>query len=273
MITTPVREVGRVIVPCGGRGTRMLPLTHGAPKELLPIGGTPILQHVLRECAHSGIASVLIVVSPEKTAIVDFARPLAGRAGMPQSIEFAVQQEPRGLADAIRCGASFAAGDPFAVALPDNLFVGGEPAVAEVIAAFAATGENVVGVTELFASDAARRGPTPVYPGEREGDLFRIERVPDKGAHEATFDTRGHASAVTGVGRYVFTEEVFGVIDAAERSLATGAELDDIPVLQALLARGRLIGCMLSGRFVDVGIPQGYAEAVGAPELFISAAD
>lgn len=251
----------------------MLPLTHGAPKELLPLGGTPILQHVLGECARSGITSVLIVVSPNKSAVVDFAAPLAGRAGMPQRIEFAVQQEPHGLADAIRCGATFAAREPFAVALPDNLFIGTEPAVAQVISAFATTGQNVVGVTEVFASDAARRGPTPIYPGQREGDLFRIERILDKGAHEATFDTLGQTSAVTGVGRYVFTEEVFGVIDAAERSLAAGAELDDIPVLQALLARGRLIGRVLSGRFVDVGIPQGYAEALAAPEPFVSAAD
>lgn len=248
----------------------MLPLTHGAPKELLPLGGTPILQHVLGECARSGIASVLIVVSPEKNAIIDFAAPLAGRPGMPRSIEFAVQREPHGLADAIRHGAHFAAREPFAVALPDNLFVGAEPGVAQVIAAFTATGQNVVGVTEVLAIDAARRGPTPVYPGERDGEFFRIERVPDKGAHDATFDTLGEASAVTGVGRYVFTEEVFGVIDAAERNLAVEAELDDIPVLQALLARERLIGRVLAGRFIDVGIPQGYAEAAGAPELFVS---
>lgn len=251
----------------------MLPLTHGAPKELLLLGGTPILQHVLGECARSGIASVLVVVSPAKRAIVGFASPLAGRAGMPKSIELAVQQEPHGLADAIRCGASFAAREPFAVALPDNLFIGTEPAVAQVVSAFLATGLNVVGVTEVLASDAARRGPTPIYPGKRDGDVFRIERVPDKGAHEATFDTLGAASAMTGVGRYVFTDEVFGAIDDAERSLAAGAELDDIPVLQALLAGGRLTGRVLSDRFVDVWIPQGYAEALAAPELFVSAAD
>lgn len=249
----------------------MLPLTHGAPKELLPLAGRSILQHVLAECALSGITSALIVVSPEKTAIADFAGPLAGRVGMPQRIEFVVQQQPRGLADAVRCGAGFAAGEPFAVALPDNLFVGAEPAVAQVIAAFSGTQLNIVGVTEVSASDAARRGPTPIYPGERDGDLFRIGRVPNKGAHEATFDTLGEASALTGVGRYVFTEEVFSAIDAAEQNLGAGAELDDIPVLQALLAHGRLVGRVLAGRFVDVGIPQGYAEALQEQGLFFGA--
>jgi hypothetical protein len=51
------------------------------------------------------------------------------------------------------------------------------------------------------------------------------------------------------------------VIDEVDRSLAPGAELDDIPVLQRLLARGRLTGRRIRGRFLDVGLPQGYAEA------------
>jgi len=259
-VTAP-GPIRRAILPCGGRGTRMLPLTGGAPKELLPLAGVPILQHVLAECARSGISSVLIVVSPEKSAIVDFAGPLAGNAGMPHTIQFTAQPEPRGLADAIRCGRDFAANEPFVVALPDNLFLGAEPAVAEVTAAFSQAAMNVVGMTEVLEADASRRGPTPIYPGIRRDDLFGIERIPDKGAHAATFDTRGAASAFTGVGRYVFTDEVFALIDDVARTLPADTELDDIPVMQALLAQGRLVGRVLHGRFLDVGLPQGYREA------------
>lgn len=254
-------SVWRALVPCGGKGTRMLPLTHGAPKELLPVGGVPVLHRVLAECAASGASEVLIVTAPGKDAIEVYARPLAGAVGMPARIDFVVQREARGLADAIRLGRGFAAGDPLAVALPDNLFVGGPPAVAQVISAYEREAMSVVGVTEVFARDAARRGPTAVYPGTREGDLLRIARIPDKGEHGATFDTGGAASALTGVGRYVFTDEVFGVIDEVERSLPAGEELDDIPVMQRLLARGRLVGCVLQGVFLDVGLPSGYEEA------------
>lgn len=254
-------NVTRAIVPCGGRGTRMLHLTHGAPKELLPVGGVPVLRRVLEECAASGIGDVLVVTAPGKEAIEAYARPLAGAAGLPARIDFAVQREPRGLADAIRMGRDFAASGAVAVALPDNLFIGGSPAVAQTIDAFARERVNVVGVSEVSAADAARRGPTSVYPGVRDGDLLRIARIPDKGEHEATFDTGGAPSALTGVGRYVFTPEVFAVIDEVERSLQPGAELDDIPVMQRLLARGRLVGRILDGRFLDVGLPAGYDEA------------
>lgn len=254
-------SVRRAIVPCGGKGTRMAALTNGAPKELISVGGEPVLRRVLEECAASGVTDVLIVTAPGKSAIEAFARELAGEPGLPERIEFVVQQEPRGLADAIRHGRDFAAGEPVAVALPDNLFVGAAPAVAQVIAAYDAEGVSVVGVTEVFARDAARRGPTAIYPGVRDGDLLRIERIPSKGARGATFDTGGAPSALTGVGRYVFTVEAFGVMDEVERSLAPGAELDDIPVMQRLLERGRLVGRVLHGRFLDVGLPGGYQEA------------
>jgi UTP-glucose-1-phosphate uridylyltransferase len=59
----------------------------------------------------------------------------------------------------------------------------------------------------------------------------------------------------------VFTSEAFDVIDDVERSLAPGTELDDIPVMQRLLERRSLIGRLMRGRFLDVGIPEGFREA------------
>jgi UTP--glucose-1-phosphate uridylyltransferase len=239
----------------------MLGLTHGAAKELIDVAGIPALGRVIKECSESGIREVLIVIAPGKEAIVEYATSVAGTDGMPDRIEFVEQREPRGLADAIRLGRGFAAGEPIGVALPDNLFVADEPGLRQVIDTYLETGVNVVGMVEIFASDAERRGPTAVYPGRRDGDLFRIERVPDKGARSDRFDTGGAPSAFTGIGRYVLTSEAFDVIDDVERTLPSGAELDDIPVMQRLLAAKRLVGRHIRGRFLDVGLPDGYAEA------------
>jgi UTP--glucose-1-phosphate uridylyltransferase len=253
--------VRRAIIPCGGKGTRMLSLTQGAPKELIPVAGVPVVEWVARECAESGVRELLVVIAPGKEAIVEHLQPLAGRADMPERIEFAVQTEARGLADAIRIGREFAGRAPLAVALPDNLFIGDAPGVAQVAETYQRTRKNVVAVVEIFADEAARRGATSVVPGRLEGDDFHIERIPDKGARTATFDTGGAPSAFTGVGRYVFEPEVFGTIDEVERTLQPGAELDDVPLMQRLLRRGRLIGRRVRGRFLDVGLPQGYEEA------------
>lgn len=253
--------VSRALIPCGGKGTRMMLLTGGKPKELIEVAGIPVVVRVLEECADSGIEEALIVISPEKADIVDALAPLEGRPGMPSSISFTVQREPRGLADAIRLGRGFSAGHPMAVALPDNLFAGGDPGLQQVIDTHAATGKNVVAMVEITREEAARRGPTSVYPGRVQGSEYLIERVPDKGERGATFDTRGASSAFTGVGRYVLTADAFEVIDEVEAQLAPGAELDDVPMMQRLLSAGLLTGRVIAGRFYDVGIVSGYEEA------------
>src|SRR5947209_2730061 len=150
----------------------MLGLTKGAPKELIEVAGVPVLGRVIAECGSSGITELLIVIAPGKDAIVDYAGPLAGTPGMPDRIGFIEQHEARGLADAIRLGRHFAEDEPLGVALPDNLFVGDAPGLRQVIDTHEGTGMNVVGVVEIFAADAERRGPTAVYPGRLDGDGF-----------------------------------------------------------------------------------------------------
>lgn len=236
-------------------------LTGGTPKELLPVAGVPVLHLVAQECAASGIQDVLVVTAPDKPAIAESLGPLAGTPAMPERIHFVTQPEPRGLADAIRLSRDFAGDEPLAVALPDNLFLGDLPGVAQVVESYVRHRTNVVSVVEIFAAEGERYGPTAVLSGEAQGDDFQLERIPDKGSPEATFDTRGAPSAFTAVGRFVFEPEVFPAIDEVERALRLGAELDNVPLLQLLLARGRLIGRRMRGRFLDIGLPAGYAEA------------
>ena len=251
----------KALVPCGGKGTRMASLSGGGAKELLPVAGTPLLLWVLRECASSGMSEVMVVIAPGKEEVAEAARAVAGNSGMPARIEIGIQTAPRGLADAIRVGRDFAADSPFAVALPDNLFVSARPALAQVAAVHGATGKSVVAMVELFQKDADRYGPTSIYPGTVDGNEFRIDAVPAKGDRARTFDLRGAPSGFTGVGRYVFVPEVFAAIDEVEAALRPGEELDDIPVMRLLLQRERLTGCRIRGDFLDVGIPSGYREA------------
>ena len=251
----------KALIPCGGKGTRMSSLTKGAAKELLPIAGVPLVLRVMEECAASGARDVLIISAPGKNDLNETVRAAAGAPGMLESVQIVTQKNPRGLADAIRLGRDFVASDTFGVALPDNLFLGDEPALAQLFRVHERTGKNVVAIVELTVADRARYGPTAIYPGRLNGDEFVIESIPDKGPRDTTFDLRGATSAFTGVGRYVFLPEVFGAIDEVEASLPSGRELDDIPVMQLLLRRGRLTGCRIRGDFLDVGLPTGYREA------------
>src|SRR4051812_2756927 len=122
----------RALIPCGGRGTRMASITHGGTKEVLHVAGGPVVGHVLMECARSGVTDVLVVSAPGKEELDDYVRGAAGRPGFPARIAVEIQREPRGLADAIRIGRAFSAGETLGVALPDNLFVGEVPALAQL---------------------------------------------------------------------------------------------------------------------------------------------
>jgi UTP-glucose-1-phosphate uridylyltransferase len=180
---------------------------------------------------------------------------------MPESVRIVVQEKPRGLADAIRLAKDFSGSDAFGVALPDNLFAGEIPALAQVATVHHQTRKSVVAVVEISAANKDRYGPTAILPGRVKGDEFLIEAIPDKGPRRTTFDTDGRVSAFTGVGRSVFLPEVFDAIDEVDSVLVPGQELDDVPVMQLLLRSTRLTGCTIRGQFLDVGLPAGFLAA------------
>lgn len=239
----------------------MLALTGGSPKELVPVAGVPVVERVARECAASGITELLVVIAPGKEEIERRLAPLAGQRGMPARIEFVVQREAHGLMDAVRLGRDFANEGPIAIALPDNLFLSETPALRQVVDVAIATGKSAVSIVGVTAEEAKAKGATAVYEGEPLNGEFRISFIPDKGAKSATFDTKGAKLAYTGVGRYAFGHALWKTIEEVEGTLQPGAELDDIPVMQLLLNRGLMTGCLIDGRFLDVGLPSGYTEA------------
>jgi UTP--glucose-1-phosphate uridylyltransferase len=256
-----MKKLTKALIPCGGKGTRMAALTHGGAKELLPIGGVPLVLRVMEECAASGVREVLIVSAPGKSDLDEIVRQAAGGIGMPRIVRVVTQQNARGLADAIRMGKEFAGDDILGVALPDNLFLGDAPALEQLYDVHEKTGKHVVAIVELTAANKDKYGPTAIYPGRLDGDEFVIESIPDKGPRQSTFDLGGATSAFTGVGRYVFRPDVFAAIDEIDANLPAGKELDDIPVMQLLLRRHALTGCRIRGDFLDVGLPSGYKEA------------
>ena len=147
------------------------------------------------------------------------------------------------------------------MALPDNLFIGDDPALSQLIDVYKRTGKGVVAIVKLTAANKDQYGPTGIYAGRVEEKEFIIQSIPDKGPRDKKFDLKGAATAFTGVGRYVFLPGVFATIDEVEAGRAKDKELDDVPVMQLLLKRGRLTGCLIRGDFIDAGLPAGYLEA------------
>jgi len=244
------------VIPCGGRGTRLLPITNWLPKEMLPVGLKPILYCALDEAADSGLLRAIIVTNPYKPILEAAARNYPG----PLELEFVPQDHPRGLGDALLRARDYLAGSPFLALLPDNLFSGGNPTSA-VVAAYRSSSLATVLLAEITREEAHARGATGRAAVQRAEDgSLRVVDVADKGT--GRFDTAELESAVTPIGRMAFPAAVFDELEEIGRQLGSGAELDDVPLLQRLARRNALAGVISSARFFDVGVPEGYREAV-----------
>jgi len=253
--------VTTAVIPCGGRGTRIAPLARATPKELLPVAGKPLLQWTLEEAAAAGIERVVVVTSPTKPQLAEF---LTARPPDRLTAAVVVQPEPRGLGDAITCARAVVGADTVAVMLPDNLFRASCP-MRPVLDAHRRTGQPTVLLAEIGARDAATKGPTGRARCRPRADgLYDVLAVASKGARADRFDPGSGPSALTPIGRMAFDAAVFDLFESERRRLAPGAELDDVPVLQALAAANRLVGVRLAGDFFDVGVPEGYRAALAA---------
>ncbi len=110
------------IVLAGGSGTRLYPITQGISKQLMPVYDKPMIYYPLSVLMMAGIREILLITTGQDQG--QFKRLLGDGSQWGCRFQYAVQDEPRGLADAYRVGAEFIGSDKVAMILGDNIFYG-----------------------------------------------------------------------------------------------------------------------------------------------------
>jgi glucose-1-phosphate thymidylyltransferase len=230
------------IILAGGRGTRLYPMTLAVSKQLLPIYDKPMVYYPLSVLMLAGIREVLVISTPEDTPIY---RELLGdgtRIGM--HLEYKVQQEPKGLAEAFILGEEFIGDDAVCLILGDNVFYG------QALSDYLREGAKITSGGMIFGIQV--KNPTAFGVVEFDQDKHAIS-IEEKPANpKSNF-------AVPGL--YFYGNSVIEIAKQVQPS--PRGELEITAVNNEYLRRGELLVSPM-GRgmaWLDTGTPEGMLQA------------
>ena len=165
------------IILAGGAGTRLYPLTLVTSKQLLPVYNKPMIYYPLSTLMLARIREVLVISTPEDTPRIQTLLGDGSQFGM--KLEYAVQEEPRGLAEAFTIGRAFIGDEPCAMILGDNIFYGNGLG-ARLAAAKEAAESGLATVFGYYVEDPERFGVMEVEKISEEDRNFRVVSIEEK---------------------------------------------------------------------------------------------
>ncbi len=228
------------VLLAGGTGSRLRPITHTGPKQLVPVANKPVIEYAIEDLREAGITEIGVILGNKGRKEIQSYLGDGSELGV--EITYIIQGRPLGLAHAVGCAKSFVADDDFVVYLGDNMLKRG-----------------IIDVVESFQSNTFDAGialqevdnPTQFGIAEVDGDgaVVRLVEKPDD-----------PPSNLALIGIYVFTPRIFEGIEAIEASWRGELEITD--AIQWLLDNnGSIDSQVVSGWWKDTGKPEDILEA------------
>ena len=227
------------IILHGGHGTRLRPLTHTGPKQLLPIANKPMSQYCVESLVNAGIIDIAIIIGGAGSNKVQEYYGNGEKFGV--KISYVFQDSPRGIAHAIRLCKEFVNGEKVVVFLGDNIL---KKSIADYVKKF--NDSNASASILLCEVD------NPTQFGIADVKDGVIKKIMEKPKNPPT------NLAVTGI--YLLTDTIFDIIDRLKPSWRNEYEITD--ALQMLLEEGhKIVYNTVTDYWKDTGTPHDIIHA------------
>ncbi len=230
----------KAIVLAGGHGTRLRPLTHTGPKQLIPLANKPNILYCIEDLRDAGIKDIGIIlgdIMPEKV------RQLLGDGSdYGVSFTYIVQGEPKGIAHAVACAEEFLGDEPFCVYLGDNVLKGG---IRPMVEDFLKNGYDA----EVMLCHVPNPEKFGVAELDDDGNIVSLVEKPKEPKSDLAL-----------VGIYLLRQDIFPIIRRLKPSWRN--ELEITEALDNLRKKGgRLKAHIVTGWWKDTGKPEDILEA------------
>lgn len=206
----------KAVIAAGGIGASLMPLTKAVAKEILPLGGRPVIDYIMRELQANDITEILLIANKSKQAIEDYfdSAPELERvlkekgdtatlADIARStavnLHFIRQQAPTGIGGALALARDFIDGEDFCFVLSDDVLPVPGTLLQDLWQAHAATGQQMLATVPITPAESQQYGVID-WADPEAGTITAIQEKPAPAAapsHDAVF------------GRYVFSAEIF----------------------------------------------------------------
>lgn len=263
----PIRKA---VFPVAGLGTRFLPATKAAPKEMLTVVNKPLIQYAVEEAYAAGIKEMIFVTCHNKRSIedhFDFSYQLESEllahnknellaivhAVKPDDMECFFVRQPKalGLGHAVLCAEKIVGQEAFAVILADDLMIGDVPVLQQMTNLFEQHGHSIIATEHVPSELTEQYGIIESSPWEK--NLLKIKNLVEKPLPHLA------ASNNAIVGRYILTNKIFAHIKALPKLERKEIQLTD--AINNLLKEEAVFAYNYQGKRYDCGSVLGFLKA------------
>jgi UTP--glucose-1-phosphate uridylyltransferase len=261
--------VTTAVFPVAGRGTRFLPATKAAAKEMLPIVDKPLIQYAVEEALEAGARKLVFVTGASKRSIEDhfdwdpeleraldesgkseLAELVRGILPRTASCVYVRQGQPLGLGHAVLCARPAVGDEPFFVHLPDDLIAGQPGCLKQMAAHFQAQPYSSLAVETVPADTTGSYGIVAIDAGSGPQPIRQIVEKPEPA---------DAPSNLAVVGRYLLTPDIFTKLETTGRG--AGGEIQLTDAIADLLKEQVVYAFPFQGKRYDCGSKLGYLQA------------